>query len=383
MSENTTKKQIAVTKNDDSTVKIEGELPFAHLEKHRKRSIETLGKDVSIDGFRKGHIPENVLVKHVGEMAVLTDMAERALSDAYPEILKEHEIDAIGRPEIGITKIAEGNPLGFTATVAVMPKVTLPDYKTLAKEQNTKKESDEVTNPEVEEAIEKIQRQKLSYDRIQEKAKQKAEAEEAAKKAGDDGLTLPTPESVSKKDEDPEEVDHSKEPVPELTDEYVKTLGNFETVEDFKKKIRSHLENEKKAEVLGKHRAAVTDAIIEKSEIKLPQIMIDSEMGQMFGQMEEDLKRANLTMDNYLEHIKKTREDLQKEWTPAAEKRAKTQLILNEIAKIENITPDKEKVDAEVKHLLEHYKDADEVRVRIYVESMLRNEKVMEFLESQ
>jgi FKBP-type peptidyl-prolyl cis-trans isomerase (trigger factor) len=102
----------------------------------------------------------------------------------------------------------------------------------------------------------------------------------------------------------------------------------------------------------------------------------------MFGQMEEDLTRADLKMDDYLAHIKKSKDDVKKEWTPAAEKRAKLQLILNEIAKKETISPDVNELNEQVKGLMERYKDADERRVRLYVASVLTNEAVMKHLES-
>ena len=159
--------------------------------------------------------------------------------------------------------------------------------------------------------------------------------------------------------------------------------GQFETVDDFKKKVREHLEIEKEREVAAAHRAKVTDAIIDKTTMELPQVLIDSEINQMFAQMEEDLKRANLKMDDYLGHIKKTKEELREEWKPAAEKRAKLQLILNEIANKEEVTPDKAAVDTQVDQLMEQYKDADEAQVRVYVASVLTNEEVMKMLENQ
>jgi len=102
----------------------------------------------------------------------------------------------------------------------------------------------------------------------------------------------------------------------------------------------------------------------------------------MFAQMGEDLKRAQLSMDDYLSHLKKTKEELIKEWVPSAKKRATLQLVLNEIAEQEDVDLDKEKVDHEVSQLIEQYKDADEARVRIYVESVMTNEAVMKRLES-
>jgi len=362
------KTAFTVEKQEGSQVKISGEIPYEILNEERSASIKNLGKNVELDGFRKGNVPESVLVKHLGEVTILTEMAERSISHMYPHILEEHKIDAIGYPKIEITKIAPENPLGFTATVAVVPPVTLPDYKSIAKTVNSNKSSDEVTDEDVTKKIDDILRQKMAYEKMQKKAVAKP-AEE-----GD----LPTPETVEEKE--------TEIVIPELTDELVKTLGQpgqFETVADFKAKLREHIEIEKKRDVATEHRAKLTDAIIDVSEIELPQILIDSEIQQMFGQMEEDLKRSNLKMEDYLKHIKKTADELKKEWTPAAEKRAKLQLILNEIAKKEKISADSELVDKQVKELLEQYKDADETRVRTYVESILANEAVLKMLEDK
>jgi FKBP-type peptidyl-prolyl cis-trans isomerase (trigger factor) len=87
-------------------------------------------------------------------------------------------------------------------------------------------------------------------------------------------------------------------------------------------------------------------------------------------------------MDDYLTHIKKTKADLETEWTPAAEKRAKLQLVLNEIAKQEDTKPDTEQLKSQVEQLVAQYKDADRHRVAIYVATVMTNEAVMKMLES-
>jgi len=88
-----------------------------------------------------------------------------------------------------------------------------------------------------------------------------------------------------------------------------------------------------------------------------------------------------LKTEDYLGHLKKTMEDLRKDWRTDAEKRAKLQIVMNKIAGVEKIEPEAEKMEAEVKHLLASYKDAKEERVREYVAMVLTNEKVFEFLE--
>lgn len=394
-------KTFTITKEPNSQVKIEGEIPFENLQEHRASAIKALGKNVELDGFRKGHVPEDILVKKIGDMHILNEMAERALALIYPKVIELHKLEAIGHPEIKITKLAPENPLCFTATVATIPEITLPDYKALAAEINKDKESPEVTEEELQKRIEDILRQKIAYERMQAKAQSNTDK---TVDVGDD-TELPTPETVekdSKKEgteththadgtvhEGPahnDEEDLSKIELPELTDEYVKGLGQpgqFESVEDFKAKLKEHIGIEKEKEVIAAHRAKITDKIIEESKLDLPQILIDSEINQMFGQMNEDLTRANLKLDDYLGHIKKTKEDLITEWKPAAEKRARLQLILNEIAKKDEVKPDQGQLDQQVDQLLEQYKDADATRVRVYVESVMTNEAVMQMLETQ
>lgn len=373
-------KQISVEKLPGSEVKITGEVPYVYLEKYRKHAVEHVQHGIEMPGFRPGHIPEAILIGKVGEMALITDMAEHALEDAYREVVRHHNIDVIGHPQVSITKLAKDNPLGFSITVPVMPEFSLPDYKAIAGGVNKNKESKDVTDKDVDGQIEDMLRQKVAYERLQEKARLKAELEKQSLGEG----ALPTPESEAAKALDEATDDPAKLPLPDLTDEYVKTLGTpgqFNTVQEFKDKIREHLTIQKAQDVDARHRVMITDAIIDKTEIVLPHVMIDAEMNQMFAQMNEDLSRANLKIEDYLTHIKKSREDLVAEWTPSATKRAKLQLVLNKIAKEESINPDPSLVDHEVSNLLERYKDADETRVRIYVSSILQNDAVMKMLE--
>lgn len=367
------KTAFTATPEAGSQIKIAGEIPFSELEIERSGAIKSLGKNVKLDGFRPGHIPESVLIKHLGEMNILAEMAERAIAHMYPHILEAHNIDAIGYPQISITKIAEGNPLGFTATMAVLPAFSLPNYTEIAKGVNQTKESLEVTDADVEKQIADILRQKVAYERLQSKAAAKNVAE---------GIDEPSADVAPIETEE----DLAKLALPALTDELVATIGQpgqFATVADFKAKLREHLDIEKKRDGVAKHRAKITDAIIAATEIELPQVLIESEINQMFGQMNEDLERSNLKMDDYLTHIKKTKNDLKTEWTPAASMRAKLQLILNEIAKKEEIKPDQAQLETQVKQLTDQYKDADKHRVSVYVASVMQNEAVMKMLETE
>jgi trigger factor len=356
-----------------SQVKISGEIPFSELEQERGKAIAHLGKDLKVDGFRPGHVPDKVIIERIGEMALLGEMAERAIARVYPRAVKELNIDAIGYPAITITKIAPQNPLGFTATVSVLPTVTLPDYKKIIADV-TLEETVSVTDADVEETITNIMRQHAAYERLQQKASvdhTHTHDEDTHDHHDHDHDHTPATETES-----------SETPLPELNDEYVKKLGQFENVDDFKAKIREHLTRERTDAATAARRAKITDAVVNATEIDLPEVLVTAELDQMSAQMKEELERAHLQFADYLNHIKKTEEELRNEWRPQAEHRAKLQLILNTIATTASVPVDASKVSEQVAVLKERFPDADTERVRVYVHSVLQNEAVMQHLEA-
>ena len=171
--------------------------------------------------------------------------------------------------------------------------------------------------------------------------------------------------------------------LPELTDDFVKTLGDFKSVDDFKKMLRENMKKEKEIRAQEKRRVVIGNKIVEESKFSIPKVFVESELDKMLSQFRGDIEKMGVSFDDYLTKIKKTKDDLRKEWKADAEKRARLQLILNSIAKKEVISADKELVDSEVNHLMEHYKEADPEGVRIYVQTMLTNEKIFRFLENR
>src|SRR3989344_1159774 len=124
----------------NSEVEIIGEISAEIFMSGRKTAVKEFSDNAEMDGFRKGKIPEDILIKNSGMQVVLEKMAVIALEKEYPKIISEHKIRAIGRPEITLTKLAENNPLGFKVTTSVLPEITLPDYKGIAKKIMAKKE---------------------------------------------------------------------------------------------------------------------------------------------------------------------------------------------------------------------------------------------------
>jgi trigger factor len=339
--------QTRIDRTKGNEVIIEGEISAEDFEKHREAASSHLGRDLEVPGFRKGHAPAHIVAGHIGGGRVLEEMANRALAEHLPKLFIEHKIDAIGRPQITVTKLAPGNPLGFKLTTAVLPEITLPDYRALARTQNEKPlEPVVVSEKEVEDAIRDIRR--------------RARAAEPSKV-----------------------VEPEDKPLPELTDETVKVLGNFTNVADFKKKLTDDIQTFKKRQVRERRRIVTIEDIVKGTTVSLPTLLVEAELDKMLARFKDDVARVGAKWDDYLTQIKKTEEDLRREWHPDAEKNATIQLVLNEIAKKENIRPDDKAVELEVTHLKSHYPDADPQGLAVYVRTLLTNEKVFEFLENQ
>jgi trigger factor len=169
--------------------------------------------------------------------------------------------------------------------------------------------------------------------------------------------------------------------LPEFNDEFVRSLGEFKDIAEFKEKIREMIGLNKKDEAREKLRIRIADALSDATTIEIPDIMIETELNRTQGQFEDDIERMGVKLEDYLKHAKKTIEEIRKEWLPHAEKKAKLQLILNAISDAEKIKPDQKEIEAEVAHIVEHYKDADKERAAVYADTVLTNEKVFQMLE--
>ena len=355
--------KINTKKLPKSQVEIEGELGADLFETYYSHALKKLGENLELDGFRKGKVPEHVLVSTIPEINILEEMAQMALSEHYPKILENEKIDAISRPEISITKLARKNPLGFKVKTATLPTIKLPDYKKLAKNilsEITDKEKDTtVTEEELEGTITDIRKSRAKKIKMQD---------------------APPPDPLLDKEREPEagEVE-----LPEFNDEFVKGLGPFAGVEDFKTKLKENIKIEKANTHKEKTRLKIIEKIIEEPDLEVPDILIDLELDKILYKMESDVTQMGLKFEDYLKHLNKTKEDLRGEFKKDGEKKAKLALILNEIAKVEKIIADQEAVAKEVGHILEHYKEADPERARMHAENVLTNELIFAFLESQ
>ncbi len=343
----TKKHNTTITHLPDSKVEIKGEVAWESLTQYEKKAFEHLAGHLEIDGFRKGKVPENVAKTHIPEELILNEMAENALQAMYPELIKESELDVIGRPELAITKLARNNPVAFTITATVLPTIELPDYKKIAKGIK-EEEPTAVEESDIDKVVEEL-RQLRAYGHVHH--------------AGEDH-------------------GHTEE-LPEVTDEFAKSFGEFESVASMREKIKENIAREKVQEAKDKRRIGIMEAILEKTDFPVPGIVLQSEQEKMLAQIEGDITRAGFTLDDYLKQAQKTKEGLLKEYKPEAEKRARVQLLLNAIARKENIVPAEAEVEAETDRLMAMYPGADKMRTIAYVDMMLTNEKTLALLEEK
>lgn len=354
-----------VKKLPKSEVEIEGELTAEAFELYFDKALNKIGAGLEVDGFRKGKVPQNILLSKVPEIRVLEEMAEMALEEHYPKILENEKLDVISRPEISITKLARKNPLAFKIKTALMPEIKLPDYKKIANktisEITDKEKNIEVSEKEIEDTILDIQKSRAQKKQMSDMTKEESHVHDENCKH--------------------EEIKESE--LPEVNDDFVQSLGPFKDVADFKIKLKENIKLEKGNQLKEKTRLKIVEKIIDDTEIEMPEILVEIELNKILYRMESDITQMGLKFEDYLKHLNKTVDDLKKEFRKDAEKKAKLGLILNEISKAENVKADEKQVEKEVAMILEHYKEADPERAKIHAENVLTNEAVFQFLENQ
>lgn len=345
-----------------SEVEIEVSLPTDLINGARKKAIQNFSASLNIPGFRKGHIPENVVIEKVGEGSLLEEAADILLKEHFPKIMGQEKFDVLGSPKISVTKLALGNPLEFKAVFSVLPPFDLPDYRAIARSATAKAKADdkkiEASEKEIEEVLLQIRKNKAHLDYHKNNPGDKTHDHS--------GIDLENPENL-----------------PTLDDELAKSSGNFKTLDELKEKIKQNIIEDKKHKEQEKTRAKMMEELVKNTKFELPEILVESEINKSLAQMKDDIARVGGKWEDYLAHTKKTEEDLKKDLRDSSEKKAKIQLIFNKIAETEKLEPNKEILEQEVKHILEHYKDASETNARIYVTTILLNQEVLKLLENQ
>jgi trigger factor len=345
-----------------SQVEIEISVPAAEFEKFVDSAAEEFSKDLKIDGFRPGKAPRSVVEQKVGAEKVLAHGAEKAIKKTYVDAIVKNKIEVIGEPKITITKIAKGNDLEYKAVAAVMPAVALSNYRKDVKSVK-KFEPEKVTEEQVQKELSSLQKSRAKIitmtrearigDRVEidfevfvdGKLIEGGAAKNHPLNIGENYF-IPGFEDhlvgMKEKDEKDFELAFPKEyhqkslagkpalfkvkmilvqekELPEMNDEFAKSMGNFENLEALKKSIFEGIEMEHKKKNEEQWRTAAIEKIAAESQIELPDILIEQETDKMMAELEQNISGMGLALDTYLENIKKSKSDLAKGWQETAE----------------------------------------------------------------
>ena len=342
-------KTFALKELPESEVEITGDVPADVVNEYKDAALMHIAGELDLPGFRKGHVPADVAAKKVGELAVLEESIELFVKDFYPELVELKKIEAVGRPDIRITKLAPGNPVSLVIRAAVYPVVNLPKNWKEIEKNIPLEEAKPATDEEVQQTIDSLLKARAVPPTLTE-----AEVAEG-KKA----------EAI----------------LPELTDEFAKSLGAFTSVEHLKEQIKKGISEEKVRAQKDARRAKIIEELLKETTVAVPAVFVESELDKIMSQMQEDVARFGMTFEDYLKQSSKTEEGVRNDFREQAAKRAKLQLTLNKIATEAGIEADKEEADAEMKHAIEHFPDANMALLRIHIETVLRNEKTLQLLE--
>jgi len=332
---------------EKSEVEIKVEIDWDHVASFENKALKSLGANLELDGFRKGAVPDDILKKKVPDDLLLADMSELVISEIYADILKDSKIDAIGRPNVSITKIARNNNLEFTIKVATLPEIKLPDYKKIA--SGVALDDPKVILDEDVEKVVKDLQQMRAYGHVH----------------GEN------------------DVHEHTEALPEANDEFAKSFGAFQNMSEMKEKIKENLMKEADHAIHDKKRIVVMENIIKETSFDVPEVVLKSEQEKMCATIESDISHNGSTMEEYLKHIKKTKDELLEEFIPEADKRARFQLLINAIAKAENIENSEDEITKEAEKMVQMYPGADLARAKAYADMVMLNEKVLSMLEGK
>ena len=382
--------KVTAENGENQQVTLTIEVEAAEVSKAVERAVKRLANRVNIPGFRKGKAPRKIVESNVGMDALLQEAFDLIAPKAFSDALDEQKIDPVTRPDIDVVTLEDGKNLVFKATVTPRPEVKLGEYKNLKVE----KAAAEVSDEDVEKQLKNFQDRQGKMVEAPEGAAVEdgdfttldfegfvdGEAFEGGK--GQDyplqigsGSFIPGFEEqlVGAKVGEEKEVNvkfpdeyHSAElagkdamfkctvrsikhkELPEIDDELAKKVSTFQTLDELKADIRKNLLEtaEKKAE--NDHKSAVIEQATENITVEIPAVMIDNRVTTMIQEMAMRLEQQGMKLEQYLQYagtdIAKIRED----YRETAEKNVKTDLMLEEVAKAEDIKVEAKDLDAEV-----------------------------------
>ncbi len=408
-------KEISGTKK-----KIETELTAEEFDVFYAEALREFAREVELPGFRKGKAPEKMVEERINPADLLSEAAEHAIRHSWGKILTEAKLEAVSAPHVEIIKVAKGNPFVFNIEVEVLPEIKLPDIRSVAK--GVKKEEVKVGDKEVEDTLNWLQQ---SRAKISQKngAAEKEDLVEIAFSSPDikddkekkdrfvmgrthyikgmEGALIGMKTGEEKEFETVDAQDEKKKikihvkvdsvkkvELPEITDEWAKTLGNFNNVNDLKEDIKKGIKEEKELSFKQQHREEVLHKILEKTKFDAPEAMVQREVNILTDNLKSRVvEELKMGFEEYLSQVKKTEDDVRSDFKKIADERVKGFLILHQISKDEKIGVEEKEIKDKIEEIINQYPNKEQARqnmdtaeMKMYIEDELKREKIFNLL---
>lgn len=387
---------VQIEKLENSMAKLTIEASAEELEKALESAFQKNKNKINIPGFRKGKVPRQMIEKMYGPAIFYEDAANELIPQAYEKALDECEEDIVSSPEIDVTQIEKGKPFIFTALVALKPEVKLGKYKGV----KVDKADTEVTDDEVDAQINRERENNARNIEVTDRAVKDGDmtvidfegfVDSVAFEGGKgenypltigSGAFIPGfeeqlvgaeigkevevnvtfPEDYQAEDLQGKEAvfkctvkEIKEKELPELDDEFASEVSEFETLAEYKADVKDKLTEKKVKEAKDAKEAAVIEAIVNDSEMEIPEPMLTTQQRQMVDEFAQRMQMQGLSMEQYFQFTGATYDKMIEQVKPQAERRIKSRLVLEAIVKAENIEASEEEYEEELKSMAEAY----------------------------
>lgn len=420
--------QVKVENVEKNVVQLEIEVEAAKFEEGMKKAFAKNTGKFNIPGFRKGKAPRNIVEKYYGEQVLYEDAINIVCPEAYDKAVEENNLHPVDRPEIDIKEIGKDVNLVFTAKVTVKPEVELGQYKGV----EVKKAEAIITDEDVEKELQKIVDKNARLITVEDRGVQSGDtavidfegfiddvAFEGGK--GEDyslvigsgsfipgfedqliGLTAGSEADVNVSfPEDYGKDELAGKPalfkakikeikvkeLPELDDEFAKDVSEFDTLDEYKADLRKKLVEKAEHQAEHENEDNVVEKVVENATLDIPDVMVEKRIDNLAYDFDMRLRYQGLDLQKYLDMMGMQMSNFREQFKNRALQEVKTQLVVEEVGKLEAITATDEDFDAEIVKLAENYKqEPDEFKKHLqeddieYIKSTLIAKKTVDFL---
>lgn len=394
---------LQVEKLENNTAKLTIEVPAEEFDKAIQAAYQKNKNKFNVPGFRKGKVPYAMVEKMYGAGVFYEEAANELIPDAYANAAAESELEIVARPEINVTQIEKGKSFIFEAEVTLKPEIKLGKYKGVKVEAMDTTVTDEDVAAELDKVKEQNARLVVADDKAVEDGDQTTidfegfvdgvafeggkgedypltigshsfidtfEEQLIGKKVGEEvevNVTFPEQYQAKELAGKPAMFKVTIKEIkvkeyPELDDDFAQDVSEFDTLDEYKADIKKNLEEKKAQEAEADKESKVIEAIVNDSEMDIPEKMIEAQCQQMVEEFAQNIAMQGISFDQYMQFTGTTVDQLTEQVKPQAEARVQSSLVLEAIVKAEKIEASDEEFDEEIKRMAERYQmEADKV----------------------